>query len=132
MIPNNSVLGLLNDIDAFATKNITPLQTFYKFSWDSDMTIPSDYPRREYSNTEGISPVNAIMDSGGILSVTGGELYRDNFYFSIRKRMENSNDNAFEIRIGYNLKGIKRTVDITTVCTYFQGTDNYGNLFAVL
>ena len=131
MIPNNSVLGLLNDIDAFATKNITPLQTFYKFSWDSDMTIPSDYPRREYSNTEGISPVNAIMDSGGILSVTGGELYRDNFYFSIRKRMENSNDNAFEIRIGYNLKGIKRTVDITTVCTYFQGTDNYGNLFAV-
>ncbi|MDE6788945.1 MAG: hypothetical protein K2J47_06450, partial [Ruminococcus sp.] len=130
-VPNNSVLNLLDNIDAFSAKNIAPNQTHYDFIWDSDMTIPESYPLRVFPNSEGASPVSVIMDSGGILDITSGELYRDNFYFSIRKRMENSNDNAFEIRIGNNLRGIRRNIDITTVCTFFKGYDNYGNWFAV-
>lgn len=88
-------------------------------------------PLRELPNSDGISPVGAIMDSGGLLDNITGELYRDNFHFSIRTRMENSNDNAFEIRIGSNLKGIKRTVDLTSVCTWFKAYNNYGSWFAV-
>ncbi len=125
-IPDYSVQSLLDYIDAISEKLIVEGQTYYNFNWYSDMVIPENYPLRIFSNSEGISPVGAIMDSGGVLEVTKGELYRDNFYFSVKERMENSSDNAFEIRIGTNLKGIKRTVDFTTVCTYFSGFDGYG------
>lgn len=129
--PNYSVQSLLDYIDAISEKLIVEGQTYYNYSRYSDMIIPADYPLRTLPNSEGISPVGVIMDSGGVLEVTKGELYRDNFYFSVKERMENSNDNAFEIRIGTNLKGIKRTVDFTTVCTYFSGFDDYGAMFAV-
>ncbi len=129
--PGGSVSTFLDTIDALATKIIITGQTYYIYSWNSDIIIPQDMPLRELPNSDGISPVGAIMDSGGLLDTITGELYRDKFYFSIRNRMENSNDNAFEIRIGSNLKGIKRTVDLTTVCTWFKAYNNYGSWFAV-
>lgn len=129
--PGSSVSTFLDTIDALATKFISVGQTHYIYNWDSDIIIPQDTPLRELSNSEGISPVGAIMDSGGLLDTVNGELYRNNFYFSIRNRMENSSNNAFEIRIGSNLKGIKRTIDLTTFCTYFKAYNNYGSWFAV-
>ena len=79
----------------------------------------------------GSTPTELIMGSDGFIANFGGELYRSNFYFSINKRMEHSSDNAFEIRIGLNLKGIKRKVDLSTVCTYLKCYDNFGGWFAV-
>lgn len=67
-----------------------------------------------------------IMGNDGFIANFGGELYRDNFYFSINKKMENSDDDAFNIHIGFNLKGIKRKVDISTACTYLDCRDNFG------
>lgn len=72
-----------------------------------------------------------IMGNDGFIANFGGELYRDNFYFSINKKIENSDDNAFNIHIGFNLKGIKRKVDISTACTYLECRDNFGQGFAV-
>jgi len=61
----------------------------------------------------------------------GGELWRDNFAYSIEKRMRNAIDNAFDIRVGLNMKGIKRSVDVSNFCTHFSGWDNYGNYVGV-
>lgn len=78
----------------------------------------------------GSTPVELLIGSGGLIENRGGELYRDNFYFSINSRMENSDDHAFDIRIGKNLKGIKRTVDMTSMCSYFRGYDPWGGWWA--
>lgn len=94
----------------------------YEFNGASDdeMTVP-DFPMTYPS---GKSWGEAIFD---VLDKSGGELYRENFYYSIRNRMENAIDNAFEIRIGFNLKGIKRIVDTSSMYTYFSAYDANNN-----
>lgn len=79
----------------------------------------------------GCTPVEALMGTDSIIEQKGGELYRNNFYFSINKRMENAQDDAFDIRIGKNLTGIERNIDMTSMISYFRGYDDYGGWFAV-
>jgi hypothetical protein len=85
--------------------------------------------------SEGVTPYEMLIGGNGFVAKIGGELYRDNFHMSINSRMEGARDNAFELAIGYNLTGIKRTVDLTTFCTYLRGYDvsngDYDNWFAV-
>lgn len=83
---------------------------------------------------EGCTPIDALIGSGGLVDQddTGySELYRDNFNFSINTRMENALDDAFDIRIGRDLKGIRRTFDTTEFVSYFCCYDKLGNFFAV-
>lgn len=83
---------------------------------------------------EGCTPIDALIGSGGLVDQddTGySELYRDNFNFSINTRMENALDDAFDIRIGRDLKGIRRTFDTTEFVSYFCCYDKWGNFFAV-
>lgn len=72
-----------------------------------------------------------LLGNGGFCEVLDGELYRDNFYFSVNQRKEYTDDNAFEIRVGLNLKGIQREVDTSQFCTYLTGYDNFGNSYSV-
>ena len=84
---------------------------------DDGMRVSADF---QVSYPQGATWNEIIFQA---VEKSGGELYRDNFYFSIRARMENAIDNAFDIRIGLNLKGIKRTVDLSEFCTYFIAFD---------
>lgn len=72
---------------------------------------------------DGCSPIEMILGDQGVIHAKGGELYRNNFYYSIYPRKEYASDNAFDIRIGKNLTGVKRTIDTTTMCTYYRLTD---------
>ena len=95
--------------------------TRYAFEWDSDWQFTGAwYPT---INGDGCTPVELLLGSGGIIDRQGGELYRDNFYFSINKRMENAQDNAFDIRLGMNLMGIVRTVDASQLCLLMRLKD---------
>lgn len=98
---------------------------FPTFTFASDVETNVPYAEKIES---GKTRCEEIFD---LISEYGGELYRDNWYYSIKQRMENAQDNAFDIRVGLNLKGIKRTVDMSTFCTHFSAWDNYGNYFAV-
>lgn len=100
----------------------------YAFQGESDITMTIPF-RRDID--DGCTPIDAMLGSGGFVEKLGGELYRDNFYFSINERMEDANDNAFDIRIGKNLTGVKRTVDTTTMATYFRAYDAWGGWWAV-
>lgn len=100
----------------------------YTFSYDSDITVTAGYTR---TIDKGCTLAEAIIGSGGIQETFGGELYRNNFYFSLKQRMEGSLDNAFEIRVGLNMKGVKRTVDVETFCSYFRAYDHLGQWFAI-
>lgn len=100
--------------------------TYYRFTAASDVEVPADF--HDWDSLEsGATPYAMLLGSNGFISKFGGELYRDNFYFSINQRMENSSDDAFELRVGRNLCGINKTIDLSTACFYFRGYDQYGN-----
>lgn len=73
------------------------------------------------------SMVEFLMGNKGIIEACGGELSRDNFDYSIYARKQGTYDNAFDIRVGKNMSGIKRTIDTTTQCTYLDAYNNYGD-----
>lgn len=100
--------------------------TDYEFSYNSDIEITKNI------NYSDVSVTYALLGApDSVVNLYGGELYRDNFYFSINKRMENAKDYAFNLVYGYNLAGVKETVDVTDYYSHINGTDNYGNLFGV-
>ena len=95
--------------------------TVYSYTGEGDTT---QFDSLYYvALTNGCNPIEMILGENGVIHAKGGELNRDNFYFSIYPRKENANDHAFDIRIGKNLTGVKRTVDTSTMCTYYRLTD---------
>lgn len=139
IFPPFSVMGyygqtLIDSIMAQATDMGGDWQTRYNFAITTNINAPDDfYDWGEMK--DGATPYEMLLGSNGFIAKLGGELYRDNFTLSIQDRMQGAQDNAFEMAIGYNLTGIKRTVDLSTFCTYFRGYDvsdgNYETWFAV-
>lgn len=133
-----SVAGLMLSAKLASSDYSTDDQISYDFDFTSDIAN-SDLGVKSNAKwgytREGMSLAEFVLGSGNLLEMSGGELYRDNFHYSIFERMENSNDNAFEIRVGKDLTGITRTVDISQMCTYFRaynGLDNsLGTWFAI-
>lgn len=104
--------------------------TYYTFTIASDVEVPADFHDWD-SLDSGATPYAMLLGSNGFISKFGGELYRDNFYFSINQRMENRSDDAFELRVGKNLMGINKTVDLSTVAYYFRLYDQFGWYWSV-
>lgn len=119
--------SVLNNINAHANYEWREGAFIYAFSWDSDI-VPEKAFRHEID--AGCTPVDAMLGTYGFIDKMGGELYRHKFYYSINERMEGSSDNAFDIRVGKNLIGVTRTVDITTMASYFRGYDFLGGWVA--
>lgn len=126
--------ALIDSIMQQATDLGYDWQTTYDFDVTTNLNAPEGF-RDWYEMAEGVTPYEMLIGGNGFVAKLGGELYRDNFHMSINSRMEGARDNAFELAIGYNLTGIKRTVDLTTFCTYLRGYDvsngDYDNWFAV-
>lgn len=98
----------------------------YDFTHYSDITNTSN---ATYSMT---SPVACIIgEDNCFVNRLGGELYRDNFYYSICKKKEYSKDNAFNIIHGLNMLEVEEVVDYSDFCTYLHTRDNYGNMYDV-
>lgn len=95
--------------------------TRYAFEWSSEWVWTSEWLRT--INSDGCTPVELLLGEGGIIAQKGGELYRDNFYFSINERMEGARDDAFDIRLGRNLCGVVRTVDTSELCLLLRLKD---------
>ena len=107
-------------------------ETAYTFTINSNLTVPQRLGENKWNFlTKGMTPIEFLMGSNGVMSVCGGELHRDNFMFSLYERKEGAVDNAFEIRVGKNLAGIKRVIDISDLTTYVCGWNNYGYFYAL-
>lgn len=78
-----------------------------------------------------MTPMELILGSDGFTANFGGDLYRDNFYFSLNKHMENHIENSFDIRMGLNLKKITKKSDISELCTHFTLYDKFGSGLSV-
>ncbi len=80
----------------------------------------------------GVSVAYAILGAPeSLVNLYSGELFRDNFYFSINSRKEGYKDNAFNLIHGFNMSGITETVDYTDTITEIRSRDNYGNESAI-
>lgn len=113
-------------------------QLAYDFGYFSDFTYQRNgpqvalYGRYKWNGiTSGMTLIDFLLGGDGFIASLGGELYRDNFYFSINKRMEHAQDDAFELRAGLNITSIRRTVDLSTYCTYFKAYTDDGYWWAV-
>lgn len=99
--------------------------TFYDYSYSSDI---ADTATAYY---QGVSPVAALMgEDNCFINRLGGELHRDNFYFSVNARLENALDDAFYIRYGADMLEVEEEIDYSDWCSYLKCTDNFGNVWA--
>ncbi|MDE6798309.1 MAG: hypothetical protein K2J36_09925 [Ruminococcus sp.] len=92
---------------------------------DFDMSTIAYYKWNPLQNP--MTPVEMLLGSDGFTANFGGDLYRDNFYFSLNEHMEHHLENSFDIHVGLNLHGIRRTVDTAELCTHFTAYDKYGS-----
>ena len=97
-----------------------------EFSYSSD--IYSSNPIENLSKYchsayyEKMSVTKALIGAdNSFVTVWGGELYRDNFRFSINKRR--GKDNAFSVRYGFDMTEIRNEVDYSDYCSsvYYEG-----------
>lgn len=115
----------------------SPEQGVPIFTWTSDINdVDATLAMNKWGLPDTLKNVGTatelIMGSGGFIANFGGELYRDNFSFSINRHMEGvTGKSDFNIYIGRDLRGIKRKVDISTACTYLKCYDNSGEMFAI-
>lgn len=107
----------------------------------------ADLPGYEYYKFEGYSDIQTELGSSELTNTTlwaamigadnclknryGGELYRDNFYFSINQRMQYAKDNAFSLRFSPGMTGISQKVDYSRFCTNLLCWDNFGNMWGI-
>lgn len=124
-IVGNRPAEVMQDIMTKATYLPAPGHIVYTFECYSDIDTMTPPFSKEVG--DGMTPMEAIIGSGGLCAACNGLLRRDNFYLSVNNPMEDSNPNAFNLRVGNNLHGIKRIIDTTTMCTHFTAYDNFGN-----
>ena len=125
-IQGDSVADLLYSARDNAFPNENDKSFPYVYIFDSDVLTNMHVSKK--LTPDGMTKSEFIFDC---INTYGGELYRDNFRFSINREMEKSRQYTFDIRIGLNLVGIKRTMDMTTFCTHFTGYAGVGNAYAI-
>lgn len=99
---------------------------WYHFECEAqDIDVPDNF--HDWDDlSSGMTCYAAILGSNGFIARLGGELYRNNFYFSIHPRMQGANDNAFELYIDRDLTGISRDVDLATFASALRVYDGSG------
>lgn len=134
--PDGRVMGsttgeLITSMQQNVHKFTDPGQVYYRYSWAGDVEVPEGARDKWNGKNEGKTPVEYILGNDGFVTTCGGELYRDNFYYSLNQTMEGALENSFDIRVGLNLLGIRRVLDTSSYCSYFRGYDKFGSWFAV-
>lgn len=95
----------------------------YEFDFSTDITAESGAD--EYNNTSLWAAM--VGADNCFLNKYGGELYRNNFYFSINQRMENARDNAFKLNYRLDMVEIEQIIDYSDFATELWTKDNWGN-----
>ena len=94
----------------------------YTFSYDSDIEQTAT------SYFIGTSVTAALLGADNcFLNRLGGEIYRDNFYFSINEHKEGSQQEAFSITYGVDMIDVEETIDYSDMLTTLIAKDNFGH-----
>lgn len=95
----------------------------YQYQYNSDIFKTID--KIEISNASVAGSLIGTDDC--FVNLFGGELYRNNFYFSINSRMENARDNAFALRYGFDMTKISQKINYSEWVTNLVAEDNHGS-----
>lgn len=99
---------------------------FYDFSYASDIE------KTATSYFQNVTPVAALIgEDNCFVNRLGGELHRDNFYFSINEKRENSRHIEQPIRYGIEMTDIEEDIDYSEFVTYAYFKDNFGHGWGV-
>ena len=94
----------------------------FDFSYSSDITDTAT------SYFIGTSVTAALLGAdNSFINRLGGEIYRDNFYFSINRNKEHSQQNAFDIRYGVDMIEVEENIDYSDLVTNLIVSDNFGH-----
>lgn len=95
---------------------------WYSYNYSSDITQEKDF------KFENISLSDAILgDDASIVNLYGGEIYRDNLYFSINSKKEGSIKHPTPIAYSLNMTDIEYTEDWGEYINWIHAYDNFGN-----
>lgn len=94
---------------------------WYPYTVYSDITEYADYTWEKPLTI----PDLMILDDHSLTELYKGEIYRDNFYFSICSSKEGSRKAAEPIRLGVNMLDITERVDWSDYCNYAHAYDNF-------
>ena len=98
----------------------------YDFEWFSDIS------RTATSYFIGTSVTAALLgEDNCFVNRLGGEIHRDNFYFSILDRKETSKADAFSIRYGVDMIDIEENIDYSEMITHLIAKDNHSHEWEV-
>lgn len=98
----------------------------YNFSYDSDIVSTAT------AYYVGVSVTASLIgEDNCFINRLGGELYRDNFYFSINTQRESSRQNSFDIVYGMDMIEVEETIDYSDLITNLFASDNFGNKWEV-
>ena len=98
----------------------------YSFSYDSDIVDTAT------SYFIGSSVTGALLgEDNCFINRFGGEIYRDNFYFSINEHKETSQQEAFNIRYGVDMIDVEETIDYSDMMTNLIAKDNFGHSITI-
>lgn len=98
----------------------------YNFSYDSDIVDTAT------SYFIGSSVTGALLgEDNCFINRFGGEIYRDNFYFSINEHKETSQQEAFNIRYGVDMIDVEETIDYSDMMTNLIAKDNFGHSITI-
>lgn len=125
--------GSASEFMDFAFSAVSPVETAdlrdrgYTFEGYTDITKTSGADN--YTNTSLWAAF--IGADNCFINRFGGELYRDNFYFSICTRMQYARNNAFNLRYSLDMTEIEQIIDSSELATELHAWDNYGNWYSV-
>lgn len=99
----------------------------YTFDITSDLEGQMDCAITDQSIIESIFGAD-----NSLVTLYGGEVYRDNFHMSVNQTLEGAPEgNAFSLRYGTDLTKISFRIDMSGWVTNLIGVDNYGNMVGV-
>lgn len=99
----------------------------YTFDITSDLEGQMDCALEDQSIIESIFGAD-----NSLVTLYGGEVYRDNFHMSVNQTLEGAPDgNAFALRYGTDLTKISFKIDMSGWITNLIAVDNFGTMVAV-
>lgn len=108
---------------------LTDLDHYNKYNFQYSSDLESRTGLVEINNQ---TLLNAFIGNDNcLINLLGGELYRNNFYFSINKRMEGAKDNAFALKYGFDMTGITQKIDYSELTTWLMVDNNFGDNWSV-
>lgn len=101
--------------------------TYGESANDIPFSVSSDITDNRSAAYHDINITSALLGADNcFVNLYGGKLYRDNFYFSINREMENHKTSGV-ISYGYNMTEIEYTEDVSGCVTWLRAYDNFGN-----